>query len=341
MGVVRVSIREFAEDAEFRALAERAAKSAKSRGRRNAITPCDIRTEFQRDRDRILHSKSFRRLMHKTQCFVSPEGDHFRTRLTHTLEVSQIARTISRALRLNEDLSEAIALGHDLGHTPFGHMGERTLNRLAESIGGFRHNEQSVRVVERLEHEGNGLNLTYETIDGILHHTGDPPETFEGQVVALSDRIAYINHDIDDALCAGTVRQEDLPKSAGKRLGETHGARIDAMVRDVVAYSAEHEEIGMSPDVAEATDELREFMFRRVYLAERALSEEIKADRMITALFSCLMEDHFVLPDDVRAFAGKHGRMRAVCDFIAGMTDRYATAYFERLFTPSSFGGTR
>jgi dGTPase len=281
-----------------------------------------------RDRDRILHCKAFRRLQHKTQCFVSERGDHFRTRLTHTLEVSQVARTISRALRLNEDLTEAIALGHDLGHTPFGHMGERTLNRLCTC--GFAHNEQSLRVVRYLEADG-GLNLTFDVMDGIVSHRKEGrPITLEGCVVSLSDRIAYINHDIDDAIRAGVLTQEDLPNRLLRVLGKTHGHRIETMVRDVIETSADNCYVKMSAAIDEATEELRDFMFSHVYNREEALREEEKAGKILEDLFYYFMSVDNL--KDVRFVLGKTDtKERVVCDFVAGMTDRFALNLHDRL----------
>ncbi len=313
-----------------------AALSARTKGRERPITKDELRTEFQRDRDRILHSKAFRRLKHKTQCFLSPEGDHFRTRLTHTLEVQQIARTIARAVRLNEDLAEAIALGHDLGHTPFGHMGERTLDRLSSAIGGFAHNEQSLRVVTLLEGPG-GLNLTHEVREGIVCHTGGKQaDTLEGRVVALSDRIAYINHDIDDGLRAGVIAAADLPKAPLELLGGTHGERINRMVLDAVAAFEQTGTIGLSAPVQQATDELRSFLFQAIYYAERAMREERKANRMLELLYQHFLRGESALPADVTPFLDQSPRERVVCDYIAGMTDRFAVNLFERIFVPLS-----
>ena len=319
-----MSIRAELEAREVQWLHPLAQKSASTQGRERPIVEDDLRTNFQRDRDRILHSKSFRRLKHKTQCFISPEGDHARTRLTHTLEVSQVARSIARAMRLNEDLCEAIALGHDLGHTPFGHMGERTLDRLH----GFSHNEQSLRVVDYLEN--GGLNLTWEVRDGIAHHSGPQrPATLEGEIVHLSDRIAYINHDIDDALLAGIITVDELPKEALKVLGITHGKRIDTMVRDVIACGPESG-IRMTPEVSQATEALRDFLFAHVYLTPATQREEEKADRMIAWLY----EYYLTHPGDMTPPVDLNDLPRAACDTIAGMTDRYAVQTFMRLFIP-------
>lgn len=297
---------------------------------------CDIRTEYQRDGNRILHSKSFRRLKHKTQVFLSPEGDHYRTRLTHTLEVSQIARTISRALRVNEDLTEAIALGHDIGHTPFGHAGERVLNDLAKEIGGFSHNEQSLRVVKYLENDGKGLNLTPEVQDGILNHrTACTPKTIEGKVVRLSDKIAYINHDIDDAISAKVLTLDDLPKEAIKQLGRSHGKRINSMVSDVIYNSEDTGDIIMSSGVWDATNELRTFLFENVYAdSTKAKKEEKKAAKMIEALFDYYMENPNEITQDYETSSDVK---RIVLDYISGMTDSFAINSFKKIFIPNSF----
>ncbi len=326
-------VREDIEKLEIKLLSPYAAFSSKSRGRLKPESPCTIRTEFQRDRDRILHCKSFRRLKHKTQVFISPEGDHYRTRLTHTLEVSQIARTIARALGLNEDLTEAIALGHDLGHTPFGHTGEKVLNSI--SSNGFRHNEQSLRVVDVLE-GGEGLNLTWEVRDGILNHTmSGKPGTLEGRVVSISDRIAYINHDIDDAIRAKVIDEADLPKSCIDVLGDTHKKRINTMVTDIIYYSMGKPEVTMSPEVGQATDLLREFMFERVYIDSKAKSEEKKAMNIVEALFDYYMKHIDSMPAEYIRQIDAYGKEQAVCDYIAGMTDRYAIRMFQDLFIPA------
>ncbi|MDR2515129.1 MAG: deoxyguanosinetriphosphate triphosphohydrolase [Christensenellaceae bacterium] len=326
-----------AEDDERRRLAPYASLAAQSRGRAVQIEPCAIRTAFQRDRDRILHCKSFRRLKHKTQCFIAPESDHYRTRLTHTLEVSQIARTIARALRLNEDLCEAIALGHDLGHTPFGHMGERILQEL--SRGEFRHEKQSIRVVTLIENEGRGLNLSFEVLDGILNHPKHgEPSTLEGRVVSIADRIAYINHDIDDALRAGVLRQSELPAELLAVLGDSHGKRIDTMIRDIIKSSYGRPTIEMSAEVGEATDALRSFMFREVYERETVKGEEIKAARMLRALFGYYGEHLAQLPPEFQPRPGPNGETLAVTDYIACMTDRYAIRAFAKLYIPASEG---
>lgn len=328
-------IREETEAREERELSPLAVLSKHSRGRARPEPECAVRTCFQRDRDRIIHSKAFRRLKHKTQVFISPEGDHYRTRLTHTLEVAQIARTIARALRLNEDLTEAIALGHDLGHTPFGHTGEEALNSVFP--GGFRHNEQSLRVVDVLE-QGTGLNLTWEVRDGILHHTGpEKPGTLEGCIVRRADRIAYINHDIDDALRAGIIAFEDLPKHLINILGRTHSERINTMVSDLIHASKEAGEITMSPRIGKATEELRAFLFDRVYVGSRAKSEDAKARHLIVELYQYFLDHPEELPAEYRKLADGDIH-RATCDYIAGMTDRFARSEFLRCFLPQSWG---
>lgn len=331
-----MTIREQLEAHEAQWLAPWATRSTEHGGRERPVTPDDIRGEFQRDRDRILHSKSFRRLKHKTQCFLSPEGDHYRTRLTHTLEVAQIARTLARALRLNEDLTEAIALGHDLGHTPFGHMGERILDRLTPD--GFKHREQSLRVVEVLENDGAGLNLTAAVRDGILHHSGGiPPKTLEGQCVSRADRIAYINHDIDDALRAGVLSARDLPGQLISVLGASHGERINTMILDIVRESGDGTGVRMSEPILLASDALRAFLFERVYLREDVQTQERKADRMLETLYCYTLSHPEIMPGEYVERGYMQGLERTVSDFIAGMTDRYAVQYFERIFVPSTF----
>ena len=328
--------REYTEQLENTVLSKYAARSAETRGRLHPITPCTIRTDFIRDRDRIIHCKSFRRLKHKTQVFLSPQGDHYRTRLTHTLEVSQIARTISRALRLNEDLTEAIAMGHDLGHTPFGHTGEDVLNSLLPN--GFRHNEQSLRVVDKLENGGEGLNLTYEVRDGILNHKkSGHPCTLEGEVVSIADRIAYINHDIDDAIRAGILTEESLPKDCIAVLGNSHGKRIDTMIHDVVDQSFDMPRIQMSDSVAFCFNELRDFMFAKVYTNRAAKSEEGKAKRVVEELFNYYYKNNDLLPDEFLKYRESDGRDIITADYIACMTDNYAVNDFKRLFVPTAF----
>lgn len=328
-----MNFRERTEKLEEEILSPYAALSSRSRGRMVPEEKCSVRTEFQRDRDRILHSKAFRRLKHKTQVFISPEGDHYRTRLTHTLEVAQIARTIARALRLNEDLTEAIALGHDLGHTPFGHTGEEVLNRLMKA--GFRHEEQSLRVVDILESR-KGLNLTWEVRDGIINHTSrGAPHTLEGQIVKISDWIAYINHDIDDALRAGVLKPEDLPEDLIRILGERHNRRIDTMIKDVIEESMDKPIITMSEKIKEATTALRQFMFDKVYVGSSAKAQENKAKVMLKLLFEFFLENPDKMPEEFNAISEKEGAERGVCDYIAGMTDSFALAKFNEFFMPS------
>ncbi len=313
-----------------------AAHAADTRGREREIPPCPMRTCYQRDRDRIIHSKAFRRLSNKTQVFISPEGDHYRARLTHTLEVAQIARTIARALDLNEDLTEAIALGHDLGHTPFGHAGETALNEVCEE--GFRHNEQSLRVIDRIEGDGAGLNLTWEVRDGIVCHTGaQHAATREGRIIHYADRIAYINHDIDDACRAGLIRQSDLPAALLERLGTSHGARIDTLVIDMIAYGEETGEIGMHDDMHEAMLALRKFNFEHIYRGTAAQIEERRAMDMLKAMYAYFYERPEELPDDYRQLMDRDSKARVVCDYIACMTDRYSIAKYTQLFIPKSW----
>jgi dGTPase len=329
-------IREEIERQEAEWLSPFATPSAESRGRerREALDP--LRTCFMRDRDRIIHSKAFRRLKHKTQVFLAPEGDHYRTRLTHTLEVSQISRTVARALRLNEDLTEAIALGHDLGHTPFGHMGEEAFQDLLPAP--FRHNEQSLRVVEKLEYNGKGLNLTWEVRDGILNHTGpDLPASMEGRVVRIADRIAYVNHDIDDAIRAGILREAQLPRSALEVLGRLHNKRIDTLVRDMVAESQGKDDIVMSEPVAKALDELRRFLFDNVYVGSVAKQEEDKAILVLRSLFGFYLEHPEEMPPEFRD--GSEDLRVRVCDYVAGMTDRYAMRKYHEHFLPRVWVG--
>lgn len=326
--------REQTEMLERQSLCQWAALSADSRGRERPESQCPLRTVYQRDRDRIIHCKSFRRLKHKTQVFLSPEGDHYRTRLTHTLEVAQIARTIARALRLNEDLTEAIALGHDLGHTPFGHAGERALNELVP--GGFRHYRQSLRVVRRLEKEGQGLNLTREVQNGILCHTeGEEAFTAEGRILRLADRIAYINHDIDDAIRAGVIREEDIPKSVAKRLGAGKTERITSLIVSVVENSRDGR-ISMDHKAYEAYEQLHEFMFEAVYRNDYAKSEERKVPHIIECLFKHYLNSDN-LPEYMRRVALEEGPQTAAADFVAGMSDRYAVGIYQELFVPKAW----
>ena len=332
--------REEQEKREYEMLSAFACKSAESRGRAVPEKPCDLRTEFQRDRDRIIHSKSLRRLMHKTQVFLSPEGDHFRTRLTHTLEVAQIARTISRALGLNEDLTEAIALGHDLGHTPFGHNGEEFLNEIHP--GGFAHNVQSLRVVDVIERNAAGrtMNLTEEVRDGIVNHTGPVwPFTLEGQVVRHSDRIAYINHDIDDAMRGGIIRAEDLPAECTAFLGPDHRSRINTLVTDIVRNSDGKSSVTMSEEAAFHMNRLRDYMFANVYRspAVKQASELDKIRGLIHSLYSYFLEHSEELPSEYRSILERDGGNEAVKDYIAGMTDRYAINMYNEKFVPSGW----
>ncbi|MBR3692677.1 MAG: deoxyguanosinetriphosphate triphosphohydrolase [Clostridia bacterium] len=331
-----MEIRRGIENRERETLSPFAALSCRSAGRCRPEEECDLRTCFQRDRDRIIHCGAFRRLKHKTQVFLSPEGDHYRTRLTHTLEVSQIARTVARALRLNEDLTEAIALGHDLGHTPFGHAGERKLNELSPS--GFAHNTQSLRVVDRLEKDGRGLNLTAEVRDGIVCHTGSRrAATLEGRIVALADRIAYMNHDIDDAIRAGILTEGDIPAALRTALGESKTARINTLVRDCIAASADTNDIGLSEEIGQASDELHAFMFRCVYTNPIAKGEEGKAQEIIAYFYRVLAAGTEPLPADYREIAGTDGTERAICDYIASMTDNYCIREYTRLAIPESW----
>ncbi len=306
-----------------------------SRGRLYPDEPCPNRTCFQRDIDRILHSKTFRRLKHKTQVFLQPEGDHYRTRLTHTLEVSRIARTVARALALNEDLTEAIALGHDLGHTPFGHAGERALRNIHP--GGFHHYEQSLRVVDRLERDGRGLNLCYETRMGILHHThGSPDDTREATVVRLSDRIAYMNHDLDDALRAELLRPEDVPELIRRRIGERNSLRINAITSDLIANSA-GDTVGYSPEMAEAVEVFHNFMYEAVYRNPVAKGEESKVENILRSIYDYYVRHVERLPAIYKAIADEEGVDRAVCDYVSGMTDKYAMYQYSELFIPAAW----
>lgn len=332
-----MELRKIQEKMEVERLSVYAAKSCFSKGREREEEKCDIRTDFQRDRDRIIHCKAFRRMKHKTQVFISPEGDHYRTRLTHTLEVSQIARTISRALNLNEDLTEAIALGHDLGHTPFGHSGEAVLNNLSST--GFEHCEQSLRIVEKIEKNGEGLNLTEEVRDGILNHRSKGnPLTIEGKVVQLSDKIAYINHDIDDAIRAGVLKKEQLPRETIEVIGTSNSQRINAMIRDVIIESADKNIIIMSPTMAEAMQNLRKFMFANVYADERAKREGVKVERMLKELFEYYMRNEDKMEAEFLLLKARGDSIdKVVCDYIACMTDRYAIAMYTKLFIPSSW----
>ncbi len=332
-----MTIREDIEKMERETLSPYATLSVHSRGREREEAPCDIRPVFQRDRDRILHCKAFRRLKNKTQVFLTPKGDHYRTRLSHTLEVSQNARTIAKALRLNEDLVEAIALGHDLGHTPFGHAGEFILNSLCED--GFRHNVQSVRIVEKLEKNGKGLNLTWEVRDGILNHqTSTMPHTLEGKIVRFSDKIAYINHDIDDAVRAHILITEDIPKELRNTLGNTTRERLNTLIHNIIINSIGRDDIRMSQEVEEAMRELRRFMFTHVYQNPVAKGEEIKARGLLEQLYTYYMGHMELIPEKYTDMlkAGEK-KQRVVCDYISGMTDQYAIAKFNEYFLPQAW----
>lgn len=333
-----MTIRETMEAMEQETLSPYASLSINSKGRDREEPQCDIRPVYQRDRDRILHCKSFRRLKSKTQVFLDPQGDHYRTRLTHTLEVSQNARTIAKALRMNEDLVEAIALGHDLGHTPFGHAGEFMLNQLCD--GGFAHNEQSVRIVEKLEKSGEGLNLTWEVRDGILNHqTRLMPHTLEGKIVRLSDKIAYINHDIDDAIRAQVMREEEIPQDIKMILGNSTSERLDTLIHDIIIHSLSKDDIIMSPEIEQAMMNLRKFMFLKVYKNPVAKGEEVKAKNLLEFLFNHYMENIDLLPFKYRHMyeTGEEKKDRVVCDYISGMTDEFAYRKFEEYFLPKSW----
>ena len=329
-----MSVRENTQEFENETLCKNALLSQNSKGRRFPEAECEIRTCFQRDRDRIIHCNSFRRLKHKTQVFLSPEGDHYRTRLTHTLEVSQIARTISRALRLNEDLTEAIALGHDLGHTPFGHAGERALNAVYPK--GFRHYEQSLRVVDLLEKDGKGLNLTYEVRDGIVcHTTGKEADTLEGRIVKLSDRIAYINHDIDDAYRAGVLREEDIPNEITDILGHSKSKRINTLVLSAIENSGD--DILLAPEIREPFDALHRFMYQNVYTNPVCKGEEKKAEALIKNLYEYYCSHTDDMPSLYRAITEKEGAERAACDYVSSMSDGYVLSIYSKLFIPTSW----
>ncbi len=332
-----MTIREEQEHQEHQILSPFASFSDESRGRERQEEQCDLRTAYQRDRDRILHCKSFRRLKHKTQVFLSPGDDHYRTRLTHTLEVAQIARTIARSLRLNEDLTEAIALGHDLGHTPFGHVGERTLASCAGN--NFSHNVQSVRVVEHLENRGEGLNLTWEVRDGILNHkTSCTPHTLEGQCVRLADKIAYVNHDIDDAIRGNILKEDDLPDNITDILGKTTRARLNCLIHDVIKTSMGKDRVSMSQMIGDALGDLRKYMFTYLYTNPIAKSEEIKADKMLRILYEYFIEDASRLTNECveMIYMGEDPKT-VVCDYIAGMTDNYAIETFKDIYIPKSW----
>lgn len=330
-----MTVREEQEKREKEYFNPHASFSSETKGRDIPEEKCDIRTEYQRDRDRILHCKAFRRLKQKTQVFLAPEGDHYRTRLTHTLEVSQIARTVAKALSLNEDLTEAIALGHDLGHTPFGHAGERTLNRICPL--GFAHNEQSVRVVEFLEKDGEGLNLTKEVRDGIRNHCSKGcPGTLEGKVVRLADKIAYIHHDVDDAIRGGILEEKDIPNEFTYVLGETAKDRLNCMIHDIISNSMGKDDINMSAHIQMAMMGLREYMFENVYTNPIAKSEEVKAEKMLMEMYDYFLKHITEIPEDFLEMEKKTDtpKERIVCDYIACMTDKFAINIFKRTFIP-------
>ncbi len=334
-----MTIRQSLEQYEREYLSPFATLSMNSKGRLHPENECDIRPVFQRDRDRIIHSKSFRRLKDKTQVFLTPEGDHYRTRLTHTLEVSQNARTIAKALRLNEDLAEAIALGHDLGHTPFGHAGERALNEVCPL--GFEHSQQSVRTVDILEKSGMGLNLTMEVRDGILNHqTKGTPSTLEGKIVRFSDKIAYIHHDMDDAIRGGILTEADIPKEISSVIGETTRERLNFFVHDLVTNSQGKNDICMSEEVDQAMKKLRQFMFERVYNNPQAKGEEDKAEQLMITLYEYYMKNTALLPQEYqRMMYDGELKERVVCDYVGAMTDRFAIAKYEEIYIPKCWHG--
>ncbi len=335
---IKLKIREQLEQRETQILSKHATLSMNSKGREKDEKPCDIRPCFQRDRDRILYSKSFRRLKDKTQVFLSPDGDHYRTRMTHTLEVSQNARTIAKALLLNEDLAEAIALGHDLGHTPFGHAGERALNEVCP--GGFRHNEQSIRIVEKLENYGQGMNLTWEVRDGILNHEIDlKPATLEGRVVRLSDKIAYMHHDMDDAIRGGIITEGEVPREICKVIGFSNREWLDTFIHDIVANSLDKDDILMSDEVYGAFHDLRKFMFEKVYTNPTAKGQEGKVEAMIKILYQYYLDHIDRIPDYLQIMMENgESKERVVCDYVSSMTDRYAIAIFEEVYIPHTWG---
>lgn len=329
-----MNAREISEQNERLILCNKAMFSSETAGRKQPETESDLRTCYQRDRDRIIHCKAFRRLKHKTQVFLSPESDHYRTRLTHTLEVAQIARTIARALRLNEDLTEAIALGHDLGHTPFGHAGERALQELTNT--GFTHYEQSVRVCEKIEKNGKGLNLTAEVLDGILHHTrGEEAQTLEGRIVRTADRVAYINHDIDDAVRAGVIAESDIPRDIAAALGDTKSRRINTLVEAIVKNS--DDTIKMDAETEKYYDKLHEFLFESVYKNPVAKSEETKVSGIVEGLIKYFFKNPEKMPEEYLKIAAAEGKERAVTDYIAGMTDHYAVTVFSDIYIPKAW----
>ena len=335
-----MNLRTDTEKREYEILSPLASKAAESRGRVFSEEKCEYRTDYQRDRDRIVHSKAFRRLIHKTQVFIAPEDDHYRTRLTHTLEVSQVSRTVARILRYNEDLTEAIALGHDLGHTPFGHVGERVLNTIHP--GGFSHNIQSLRTVDKIEDTSRrrGLNLTYEVRDGILNHRGNTvPFTLEGQIVRICDRIAYVNHDIDDAIRSGIISMADLPQNDIRVLGTTHSDRINNLIVDLCRHSEGKDTIALSPEFSEALLNLRAYMFRNVYNSREvlAVADMEKVDLILRSLYKYFLEHPDEIPGIYRQIEQEDGTHEAVKDWISGMTDRYALRLYDRLFVPHSW----
>ena len=331
-----MTIREQLEAREHDILSPWATFADESAGREQEMQPCPYRTCFQRDRDRILHSKAFRRLSNKTQVFISPEGDHYRARLTHTLEVARLARTIARALELNEDLTEAISLGHDLGHTPFGHAGERALNAIYTGVG-FRHYEQSLRVVDRIERDGRGLNLCNETRIGILNHTtGQPRGTLEADIVRLADRVAYINHDLDDAMRGGIVQPEDVPAIVRERVGERNSVRINSILTDIIAHSGDGA-LKMSPEMQEAVDVFTDFMYQGVYYNPIAKGEERKVQNILGSIWEYYVNHIDELPAVYQSIADDEGPQRAVCDYVSGMTDSYALEVYSELFIPAAW----
>ena len=331
-----MNVRERMEQEEYEFLSPQAQKAAETKGRPEPEDDNDVRTCYQRDADRILHSKSFRRLMHKTQVFLSPEGDHYRTRMTHTLEVARIARTICRGLRLNQDLAEAAAYGHDLGHTPFGHAGERALNAIYTGVG-FRHYEQSLRVVDRIERDGRGLNLCNETRIGILNHTtGQPRGTLEADIVRLADRVAYINHDLDDAMRGGIVQPEDVPAIVRERVGERNSVRINSILTDIIAHSGDGA-LKMSPEMQEAVDVFTDFMYQGVYYNPIAKGEERKVQNILGSIWEYYVNHIDELPAVYQSIADDEGPQRAVCDYVSGMTDSYALEVYSELFIPAAW----
>ena len=323
---------------ERQMLSPLASHAEHSKGRERFEPECNIRTCYQRDIDKITHSKAFRRLKHKTQVFLQPEGDHYRTRLTHTLEVARIGRTIARGLRLNEDLAEAIALGHDLGHTPFGHAGERALNEILSGEGGYEHNKQSLRVVEKLEKDGQGINLTYEVKNGIQCHSGDTlPDTPEGCIIRIADRIAYVNHDLDDAIRAGILRETDVPEEITCALGDVHGERINTLILDIISESEKCSEIKLSPQISFVFESFREFMFKSVYMNMKAKGEESKVLGIIRGIYNYYLGCPDEMPEFYLKIARQDGHKRAVSDYVSGMTDKYAVHVYEKLFIPEAW----